>query len=94
MERKLELLKVSATLCNRRPWVRQLGRPQSTSTMALLAFMGGFAVGRVVSLAADGVPGALVLALLALEVAYSMAAGVLLWHRRGASGNSLQGKRP
>jgi len=46
--------------------------------LALLAFMGGFAVGRVISLLADGVPSPLVLGLFGLEVTFASAAAYLL----------------
>jgi hypothetical protein len=46
--------------------------------LALLAFMGGFAIGRAVSLVVDGVPSPIVLFLFAVEALYAAAAGWLL----------------
>ena len=46
--------------------------------IALLTFMAGFALGRVVSLFADGMPSPLILSLIAFELIYSALAGYLL----------------
>ena len=53
--------------------------------LALLAFMGGFAGGRVISLIADGLPSLLVFGLLLLEVSYTLMAVYLLLKERKAT---------
>jgi hypothetical protein len=49
-----------------------------TAQLALLTFMGGLAVGRLVSVVADGWPHPLLTAVLAMELTYAGAAGVVL----------------
>lgn len=49
-----------------------------TAQFALLAFMGGLAIGRLVSMATDGVPHVVLVVALAVEVTYSGAAFYLL----------------
>lgn len=51
---------------------------------ALAVFMGGFALGRIVSLAVDGVPHPLLVAILVVEVAYAGAAARLLALQRAS----------
>ncbi|MEM8963188.1 MAG: DUF4345 domain-containing protein [Acidobacteriota bacterium] len=46
--------------------------------VALLTFMAGFAVGRIVSVVVDGVPSPLILSLIAFEVVYAALAAKLL----------------
>lgn len=46
--------------------------------VALLTFMAGFALGRVVSIFADGVPSPLVFSLIAFEIVYAALAAYLL----------------
>ena len=48
------------------------------SLMGLVTFMSGLALGRVVSIVIDGVPEALLLGLLLLEVSYSLLGAYLL----------------
>ncbi len=43
--------------------------------IALLTFMASFAVGRIVSIFADGTPSPLILGLIAFEIIYAAAAG-------------------
>jgi len=45
---------------------------------ALLVFMGSFALGRIISIVADGVPSLLILALLGAEIVYTALAFKLL----------------
>ncbi len=45
-----------------------------TALIALAVFMGGFALGRIVSLAVDGVPHPLLVAILVVELGYACAA--------------------
>lgn len=49
---------------------------------ALATFMGGFALGRVVSLVTDGVPHPVLVAILIVELGYAGAAGALLHRTR------------
>ena len=49
-----------------------------TAQLALLTFMGGLAVGRLVSVVADGWPHTLITAVLVVELIYAGAAGVVL----------------
>jgi len=49
-----------------------------TAQLALLTFMGGLAVGRLVSVVADGWPHPLITAVLVVELIYAGAAGVVL----------------
>lgn len=49
---------------------------------ALATFMGGFALGRVVSLVTDGVPHPVLVAILIVELGYAGAAGALLRRMR------------
>lgn len=49
-----------------------------TALVALLTFMGGLAVGRLVSLVADGLPHPLIMAVLAFELIYACAAALVL----------------
>lgn len=51
---------------------------EKAALIALLTFMSGFAVGRIVSVCVDGVPSWLVLSLIALEVCYAALAMWLL----------------
>jgi len=53
-------------------------RHSRTAQLALLTFMGGLAVGRLVSLVADGWPHPLITAVLVVELIYAGAAGVVL----------------
>jgi hypothetical protein len=53
-------------------------RHSRTALLALLTFMGGLAVGRLVSVVADGWPHPLLTAVLVVELAYAGAAGVVL----------------
>lgn len=62
----------------------QLATP---SLIALLTFMGGFAIGRVISIIVDGMPSPLVLSLLVFEIIYSALAAYLL-SAKYASNNS------
>lgn len=64
-----------------------------TAVVALAAFMGGFAIGRIASIVADGVPSPILLALAAIEVTYTGCALYLL-SNQDAHNNSLQGRRP
>jgi hypothetical protein len=51
--------------------------------LALLAFMGGFASGRIVSLSVDGMPGPLVFVLILIEVTYAVFACYFLSCNKG-----------
>ena len=62
--------------------------------LALAAYMGGFALGRIVSIAVDGVPSPLILGWLSIEVFYSSVAVYLLANRASAHNHSLQARRP
>jgi len=57
-----------------------LARP---ALFSLLAFMGGFALGRLVSMAVDGMPHILLVAIFAVEVVYAVAALYLLRNPAG-----------
>ena len=53
----------------------QLATP---ALVALLTFMSGFALGRIVSVLVDGVPAPLILLLIVFEITYAALAGYLL----------------
>ena len=56
---------------------RRADRSQ-TALIALAVFMGGFALGRIVSLVVDGVPHPLLVAILVVELGYACAAAFLV----------------
>lgn len=62
--------------------IEQVARP---AQFALLTFMGGFALGRLASMAMDGMPHVLLVVVLGVEVAYALAALHLLRARAARS---------
>ncbi len=62
----------------------QFTRP---ALVALLTFMAGFAVGRIVSLIVDGMPSLIIISLIVFEVVYSALAVYLLSNRYASRGS-------
>ena len=62
-------------------WIYAAFRQQSTGLMLALLYTGGFAVGRILSLMMDGMPGAFAMQWLVTESVFALlAAGLLYWN--------------
>lgn len=64
-------------------WIAGAFKPSLTTAAlwSLVVFMGGLAVGRLLSLVVDGVPGVILVIYLLLEIAFGIAGWILLKRR-------------
>ena len=67
-------------------WLYAAFQQQNTGLLLALLYTGGFAIGRILSLMMDGMPGAFAMQWLMVESIFALLAAVLLyWNRRNSA---------